>query len=295
MDDSSVIICGGHTRPVVDLAFSDVADGSYWCVSACKDGKPMLRNGETGDWVGTFDGHKGATWGAAITGDATRAATASADFTARIWDALTGSCLATLSHSHIVRAVSFTKDASRLATSGQEKLIRVFDTQKTDAPLTSIAGHTETISHVGWIDSVSLLASTSADGTVRLWDTRTNAAVHTFTAGAAVTTLEVSHDKQTLTVAAGNAVYILSAADLAVRIKKDIAGVSSAALSPDGKLLAAGCADNRLRVVSLTGGEEVVLRGHHGGVHTVAFTPTGSALASGSEDGTIRIWKQIDQ
>jgi WD40 repeat protein len=76
------LVAPGHTRPVTHLSFSPLLDdGTYLLISSCKDGNPMLREW-TGDWIGTFVGHKGAVWCTKLSRDASRAASGSADFTA---------------------------------------------------------------------------------------------------------------------------------------------------------------------------------------------------------------------
>lgn len=81
---STPLVAPGHTRPVTHLSFSPIlADGSFLLISSCKDGNPMLREW-TGDWVGTFLGHKGAVWSTKLSPDASKAASASADFTASV-------------------------------------------------------------------------------------------------------------------------------------------------------------------------------------------------------------------
>jgi WD40 repeat protein len=76
------LVAPGHTRPITHLSFSPLLDdGTYLLISSCKDGNPMLREW-TGDWIGTFVGHKGAVWCTKLSQEGSRAASGSADFTA---------------------------------------------------------------------------------------------------------------------------------------------------------------------------------------------------------------------
>uniref|UniRef100_A0A8C5R6B5 Serine-threonine kinase receptor-associated protein n=1 Tax=Leptobrachium leishanense TaxID=445787 RepID=A0A8C5R6B5_9ANUR len=161
------LTCSGHTRPVVDLAFSGITPYGSFLISACKDGKPMLRQGDTGDWIGTFLGHKGAVWGATLNKDATKAATAAADFTAKVWDAVTGDEILTLAHKHIVKSVDFTEDSHHLLTAGQDKLLRIYDLNNPEAEPEEIGGHTSAIKKALWYNNERQIISAADDKTVR--------------------------------------------------------------------------------------------------------------------------------
>ena len=61
---------------------------------------------------------QGAVWQCVLNKPALLAATASADFSARIWDAVSGDVKHTFPDEHIVRSVHFSQDSSNLLTAG---------------------------------------------------------------------------------------------------------------------------------------------------------------------------------
>jgi WD40 repeat protein len=67
--------------------------------------------------------------------------------------------------------------------------------------------------------------------------------------------------------------------------------VLTAAVSPDGKLVAAAGKEGVVRVWdAATGKEAGNFRGHAKLVRTVAFSPDGTRLVTASDDGTSRVW-----
>eukprot|EP00301_Raphidiophrys_heterophryoidea_P024488 c7970_g1_i1.p1 GENE.c7970_g1_i1~~c7970_g1_i1.p1 ORF type:complete len:310 (-),score=66.65 c7970_g1_i1:85-1014(-) len=292
MERQVPLCCPGHSRPVVFLEYTDITPDGYFFVSACKDGKPMIRDGVTGDWIGTFLGHKGAVWGVAIDRQGLKVATASADFSAKIWDAIEGTELFDLEHPHIVRTVAFSKDATHLLTGCNDKQMRVYDMQKIATGPVCLPGHTSSIKAAIFGPQDNIVFSSSEEHSVKVWDLRSSSIVKELPTAQPVTSIELSRDGTTLTTASGSSVHIWNAATYELLHSADI-GVptGSASLHPNKHRFVAGCQDNWVRVHDNVAGEIGVLKGHFGPVHCIRYAPDGNTFASGSEDGTIRIWQ----
>ncbi|KAJ6260703.1 hypothetical protein Dda_4932 [Drechslerella dactyloides] len=293
------LTCHGHSRPVTHLSFSQFVDDSYFLISACKDGNPMLRDGITGDWIGTFIGHKGAVWQARLSKNAHLAATASADFSAKVWDAFTGETLQTLQHNHIVRCVTFSPDDTRIATGGPEKKLRLYDLSRSDGSAMEIGvgAHNGTIRTVSWSDP-NILVSGSEDKYIRWWDVRSRDPVTTYMVDEPLGSCEFSMDGKILNVSAGKTVYFFDGVTrmLLKQIKTEYDCATVALHAPTRKFVTGGSQDTWVRIYDFDSGRELeVNKGHHGHIWSASFSPDGNLYATGSEDGTIKLWKYTPQ
>ncbi|MGH3821808.1 MAG: WD40 repeat domain-containing protein [Pseudonocardiaceae bacterium] len=127
-------------------------------------------------------------------------------------------------------------------------------------PLSTLTGHTGSVSGVAFRSDGHILATASYDGTARLWD---------------ISDPRRPHSQSTLTGHTN--------------------GVRSVAFSPDGHTLATASADTTTQLWDVNEPHQPhlvgTLTGHTDTVWLVAFSPDGHSLATASADNTARLWE----
>lgn len=312
------IVSRGHTRPLTEISF--VEDGSNrktLLVSSAHDKLPQIRNGETGDWIGSFQGHKGAVWSCKVdAATRTLCATASGDFSAKLWCATTGKELFDFKHKHVVKTVEFSHDTMRIATGCQDGLLRIYDTCAPEkaaiefrACVADQASKTYPVKLL-WVgeSEPNALILAKRDGKVEKWDLRqgvgAGAAISATVGPDSVTVQDIENNPahNSISVAVDNKVLLMNRGDLTTKKEyqmpkgmsfREEGGVS---LHPDGSRFIAGGSDLWLREFDCATGEVLrTFKGHHGPIRCVRYHPSGNFGASGSEDATIRIWELVKE
>jgi len=316
------LVCPGHTQSVHEVFVTRQTDDGVFIASACQDRTSMLRDGETGDWVGTFAGHKGAVWSSHLDPLATRCATGSADFTAKFWDAVNGDELFSFQHPHVVKTVRI--GGTKLLTGGYEKKLRVYDLmqENKDPMMTQETG--DFIKTAAWhpSDPNVFYSGSPKDLSLRIWDIRTMECVREEKLPGQLLDMEVQipedgNPMMTLVTRDDNHVMVYDLSNpvqphLLYNHQMNDINLTSATLhpsfksTPENALIATGESGNYhgpkrntedketnwVRLFSLDDGKPLTyMKGHHGPVSCVRWHPEGKRIVSGSDDGTVRMWE----
>jgi WD40 repeat protein len=260
-----------------------------------------------------LEGHMGKLNSAAFSPDGELVATASADHTARIWDAKTGEPVAVLTgHEGEVRNATFSPDGQYVVTCSEEvtanqppdTTARIWNS-RTGRLVTPLVGHTDSIAIAIFSPDGTRIATEAHDGTGEIWDVKSGTPLFTLKdLIGPVAAIAFSPDgKRLVTENASDPdigpftakVWDVTTGKPLLTLRGHSDAISAVAFSPDGKHLVTASWDKTARVWDATTGKEMTkLSEHLGRVTSVAVSPDSSHIATSSTDGTVKVWNMAD-
>jgi eukaryotic-like serine/threonine-protein kinase len=251
--------CKGPGSDLWSWAFS--ADGKLFSAGR-EDGTASIWDAATGSLLATCRGHANKVLGVSFSPDGTRLLSTSSDGTVRQWAVATGREVEPPydRHSGDVTAAVYSPDGRWVASAGTDRTVRVWQgTGRQEVAV--LHGHTGPVAGLAFAPGGRRLASVShptrlvgeaVDGTVRVWEVGPRA---------------------TLPVLLGHGSYVYPVA-----------------YSPDGRWIASGDWDNRLRLWDARTGEACAILDNGDLVKTLAFSPDSSRVVSARQD-RLQVWE----
>jgi tetratricopeptide (TPR) repeat protein len=120
-------------------------------------------------------GHEGAVNSAAFSPDGRRIVTASADRSARLWDAETGKPMGEplKGHEDAVLSAAFSPDGQRIVTASDDRSARLWDAETGKPVGEPLKGHEAAVNSAAFSPDGRRIVTASEDKSARLWDAET--------------------------------------------------------------------------------------------------------------------------
>lgn len=263
--ERTVAILEGHTRPVVGMAVS--RDGKYLATGSA-DSTIIIRNADNYIILRTIRGHKGQVTTLDFSPDGKTLVSGSTDKTLRLWNLDDGSEIRNYNteFKQGIYQVKFSHDGKMLGVASWEWV-------------NGVQGFAKVLD----VQSGKLLQRFNTDNhpAAAVHFSKDDKKLYSGTWGFQVK----QHD-----IAGGSTDWNFDMS------KFDYyTAVQSVDLSPDGKYIAEGGKDNKIRLLHAADGKLFYViepwQGHREWVNGVCFSPDGNYFASVSDDGLLKVWK----
>jgi WD40 repeat protein len=288
----------------------DLGDSDALAIS--KDGK-LLASAGVNNAVRLFDvasgrevrpgpGHAAGITSIALSPDGKFLISASVAGAIHLWDAKSGADIRHwLSPTAGEMVLAFAPDSQTVVSANGNDAIRFWNSHTGQEKMQLPANPTDPVLSLAYAPDGGHLAVGRRLGTVELWDLGEKKLIHQFQYPGAAYAMTFAQDGAILAVSGGSKIVLFEVASgkevHTLSSKSDgppaaLPAVASLALSPDGKVIAAGCYDAIIRLLDTESGKEIrALEGHTGVAYALAFSGDGRTLASASFDKTVRLWE----
>ncbi|MBI3861576.1 MAG: HEAT repeat domain-containing protein [Planctomycetia bacterium] len=244
----------------------------------------------------TIPAHHKIVWSVAFSPDGKTIATGSEDRTVKLWETETGELRRTLrGHTELVRSVVFTHDGELLLTGGFDNTIRVWNAESGEAVAT--LSDEVPVYLLGVLGDDRTVISASQDARLRVWNipqaalegyfvghsqTAWSAAVATVRGKSTVISGSTDKSARLWDFGSGEVSHVLSGHEQ---------GVTTVAISSDGKLAASGSFDGEVILWDVRSGrQEQAIPGAGAVAYEMAFSPDNKILAVGRGDHTLTLY-----
>ena len=242
----------------------------------------------------TFEGHSGAVTSVAFSPDAQTILTGSEDFTARLWDSVTGETKQILSgHGSVVSSVAFAPDGHFILTGSEDRKAILWDSESGELHA-EFAGHDGPIMDAVFSPDGQYILTGSEDRKAILWDTKTSAKIREFKLNTQVKAVDFSPNGRQILLGGLNKIVYLWDADsgeLKLRLEGHRGSVNSVTFSPDGLYALSGASDHKAILWNIDSATVVrPLMGHTNSIMSVNLSTSGKYSLTGCHNDTVRVW-----